>query len=212
MSRTVTVQNTSSRPLPVELRVEGIAFDASGPNSTGKDPGDLVVYPAQAMIAPGQTQAFRIQYAGDPQLATSRHYYVTVAQLPVAQAGQVSSIQLLYNFRVMVSVQPLGAKPNLHVVSAQMETGPDNRRVPMIEVANDSAGYGYLSQGNLLIVEKDAAGREVARRTMSGPEIQQTLGYGLVGPGQTRKVALPGSANAKGASVDVRFTPQARRP
>jgi fimbrial chaperone protein len=212
MSRTITVQNTSSRPLPVELHVEGIAFDASGPQPTGKDPGDLVVFPAQAMIAPGQTQAFRIQYAGDPQLAESQHYYVTVAQLPVEQPAAGSAIQLLYNFRVMASVQPLGAKPSLQVVSARFEEGSDHRRVPVIEVSNVSNGYGYLSQGDLLIVETDAAGREVARRTLTGPEIQQSVGYGLVGPGETRKVALPTPAIAEGTSVDVRFTPQTRRP
>jgi fimbrial chaperone protein len=211
MSRVITVQNTSSTPMPVELRTEEIAFAADGPHGTGKDPGDLVVFPAQSMIAPGQTQTFRVQYAGDPQLSSSKHYYVTVAQLPVARADRPSAIQLLYNFRVMVSVQPLGGKPNLHVVSAQMETGSDGRRTPVVEIANDSNGYGYLSQGSLLVIEKDSAGREIFRHTLSGGEIQQTIGYGLIGARQTRKVALPSSGTSGGVSVDVRFIPQTRR-
>lgn len=212
MTRSITVQNTSSRPMPVEMRVEGIAFDESGPKGTGTDPGDLVVFPAQAMIAPGQTQVFRIQYAGTPVLEQSRHYYVTVGQLPVAQPDQGPAIQLIYDFRVMVSVQPSGAKPELEVVSAFYETGPNQERVPVIEIGNESNGYGYLSQGELLVVQKDASGREVARQTLTGPEILQSIGYGLVGPHETRKVALPVATAAEGASVDAHFAPQNRRP
>lgn len=212
MSRSIAVQNTSSRPMAVEMRIEGIAFDASGPQATGSDPGDLVVFPAQAMIAPGQTQTFRVQYAGDPVLERSRHYYVTVGQLPVSIPEQGPAIQLVYNFRVMVSVQPLGVRPTLHIASASYEKGPDQQRIPVIEVANDSNGYGYLSQGELVIVQKDPAGREVARHTLTGPEILQSIGYGLVGPQETRRVALPVATAAEGASVEAHFAPQMRRP
>ena len=62
----------------------------------------------QAMIQPGQTQTFRVQYVGDPDLARSKHYYVTVAQLPVQMPQGQSAIQILYNFQVLVSVSPSG--------------------------------------------------------------------------------------------------------
>src|SRR3546814_3008249 len=91
---------------PVELRVEGLVCDANGTRGTSQDPGDLVVFPAQAVIQPGQSQVFRVQYVGDAELDKSRHYYVTVAQLPVQFPQGETGIQVLYNIQVVASVQP----------------------------------------------------------------------------------------------------------
>ena len=52
--------------------------------------------------------------------------------------------------------------------------------VPVVYVANTSNTHGYLSRGKLRIIEKDAAGKAVFQRTIPGPEIQQTFGFGLI--------------------------------
>lgn len=54
MSQVVTVENTFSTPLPVELRIEELTFEKNALVNTHKDPGDLLVFPPQAMIQPGQ--------------------------------------------------------------------------------------------------------------------------------------------------------------
>lgn len=95
MAQLITVENTFATPLPVELRVQSLDFDQNGIKETGKDPGDLLIFPPQALIQPGQTQSFRVQYVGDPDLKTSKHYYVTVAQLPVKLPAGQSAIQIL---------------------------------------------------------------------------------------------------------------------
>src|SRR3569832_2458638 len=76
-SATISVLNTFTTPLPVELTVETLTFDESGAHPGAPDKTDLLLFPPQALIPPGQTQSFRIQWVGDPELATSRHYYVT---------------------------------------------------------------------------------------------------------------------------------------
>lgn len=208
MSKVVTVYNTANAPLPIEMRIEAAEFTQDNLKGTGIDPGDLVAFPHQALIQPGRAQTFRIQYVGSPKLTTSRHYYVTVAQLPAARPDNSSAIQLLYNFQVLVSVQPTGAKPMIKVTQAQLTTH-DGKSALTMEVVNSGNGYGYFSQGNLLVVEKDASGKEVARRTYAAPEIQQRIGYGLLQSGQTRKVVMPLAEAASGVSVDVRFLPLA---
>ena len=65
----------------------------------------------------------------------------------------------------------------------------------------------YLSNGRLRIIAKDTTGKEVFRRTLSGPETQQTIGFGLVGANQTRRMALPIELPVDGGNVDVSFTP-----
>ncbi len=207
MTQIITVENTFATPLPVELRVQSLEFDQNGVKETGKDPGDLLIFPPQALIQPGQTQSFRVQYVGDPELKTSKHYYVTVAQLPVKLPAGQSAIQILYNFQVLVSIAPSGSKPAIKVQTAEIGHNDKGKPIPVVTLSNASAAYGYLSEGRLRIVEKDIAGKEVFRRTLSGPETQQTIGFGLVGANQTRRMSLPIELPVDGGSVDVSFTP-----
>jgi P pilus assembly chaperone PapD len=210
MSQVVTVQNTSATALPIEIRVEELSVDDAGVHATGHDSGDLLVFPPQAVIEPGQSQAFRIQWVGDPALAKSKHYYVTVAQLPVKLPQGQSSIQILYNFQVLVSVSPANAKPQLKIVSASIGKNASGKPVPVIRVSNESAAHGYLSHGRLQIVQQDASGHEIFSKTMAGPEIQQIVGFGLIAAGQTRQITIPVELPADGGRIEANFTPDAR--
>jgi P pilus assembly chaperone PapD len=207
MSQVITVENTFSTPLPVELQIQQLELTEDGVKLTGVDPGDLLVFPPQALIQPGQTQSFRVQYVGDPDLQESKHYYITVAQLPVKLPEGQSAIQILYNFQVLVSIGPQGSKPAIAVVDSAVSDDAGHRN-PLITVRNDSANYGYLSQGKLRVVARDAAGNEVARETLSGPEIQQRMGFGLIGGHQTRKVRLPVELPTAAGTVEVTFSPE----
>lgn len=206
MTQVVTVENTFATPLPVELTVQELELTPEGVKQTGKDPGDLLVFPPQAIIEPGQTQTFRIQYVGDPALARSKHYYVTVAQMPVKLPEGQSAIQILYNFQVLVSITPMGLKPQIAVQSAQLGRNAQGKPVPVLTIANDSPAHGYLANGNLRIVEKDAAGKQVFARTLSSAEIQQTMGFGLIGGGQTRQVTVPVELPSSEGTVEASFS------
>lgn len=208
MSQVITVENTFAAPLPVELRVQELTLDEDGVKLTGVDPGDLLVFPPQALIQPGQTQSFRVQYVGDPDLKASKHYYITVAQLPVKLPEGQSAIQILYNFQVLVSVTPTGTKPEMSVQSAAVGHNADGKPVPVIMMTNASIAHGYLSNGRLRIVQRDAAGKEVFKQSLSGPEIQQTIGFGLVGANQTRRITVPLILPLDGGTIEASFEPE----
>ncbi|AYV47739.1 molecular chaperone [Caulobacter flavus] len=209
MSQIVTVQNTFANPLPVELRAEELSFDEKGAHPSDTPTNDLLIFPPQAVIQPGETQSFRIQWVGDPALAQSKHYYVTVAQMPVKLPEGQSAIQILYNFQVLASVAPSGGKPALALSKSEIGADADGKPVPVVYVANTSNTHGYLSRGKLKIIEKDAAGKAVFQRTIPGPEIQQTIGFGLIAPGQTRRIAVPIElplTAAAGGSLEAQFS------
>lgn len=208
MSQVVTVENTFANPLPVELTVQELTLTESGVSPTGKDPGDLLVFPPQALIEPGQTQSFRVQYVGDPTLAASKHYYITVAQLPVKLPEGQSAIQILYNFQVLASVAPAGMKPKLEVRSAEVGRDAQGKPVAIVTVANGSSAHGYLSANKLRLIERDTSGKEQFRRTMSGPEIQQTMGFGLIGGNQMRKVTVPVELPLADGKVEASISPE----
>jgi hypothetical protein len=189
-SRTITVENTNAARLPVEIRVEALAFGDDGVTVSGPS-HDLAVFPAQAVIEPGRTQTFRVQWA---------------VTLP---AGQ-SAIQVLYNFQVLVSVAPPRAQANLTVESASIGQDAAGNPAPVVVVLNDSATHAYVSRGTLSLVERDASGRAIFERTLGPSEIQQTIGYGLVGPGQRRSLVLPISLPSGSGSLEARFLPATR--
>ncbi|SEH18820.1 P pilus assembly protein, chaperone PapD [Sphingopyxis sp. YR583] len=207
MSQVITVENTFDKPLPVEMRIEGLELTPDGVNATGKDPGELSVFPPQTLIQPGQRQSFRVQYVGDPGLARSKHYFVTAAQLPVQTNDTQSNVQLLYNFQVLVSVSPDGVKPTLSIASAEIGKDAEGHPAPVIVVANASAAHGYLSRGRVRVIQFAPDGKEIFRKEISGPELQQTLGYGLIGGGQTRRMTLPIRLPQPGGRIEAQFTP-----
>lgn len=207
MSQVITVENTFATPLPVELTVQALELQDEGVKQTRIDPGDLLVFPPQALIEPGQTQTFRVQYVGDPELARSKHYYVTVAQLPVKLPEGQSGIQILYNFQVLVSVAPGGAKPALTIRSAEVGRNAQGKPVPVLTVENASNAHGYLSNGLLRVVAKRPSGETVLTRNLSPAEIQQTIGFGLIGGGQTRKINVPIELPAEDLSVEASYAP-----
>jgi P pilus assembly chaperone PapD len=208
MTQTISVENTFSTPLPVELRVEELRADGNGFTGTGVESNDLLVFPPQAMIQPGQTQSFRVQYVGDPALARSKHFYVTIAQLPVQRAEGAPAIQVLYNFQVLVSVSPQGGEPALRIDSAEAATTAEGTPAAAITVTNTSTTHGYLSNGRLRIVQKDSAGRRLAEKVLTGTEIQQSIGYGLIAGGQTRRIVVPVEQAHPGATIEAIFDAQ----
>jgi P pilus assembly chaperone PapD len=207
-SRSITVENTNASRLPVEIRVESLAFGEDGVSIEGPS-RDLAVFPAQAVIGPGRTQTFRVRWAGG-RLDRSKSYYVTVAQAPVTLPRGESAIQVLYTFQVLVSVAPARARANLLVESASIGSDAEGNPAPVVVVRNDSVTHAYVSQRSLSLVSRDGQGRAVFERTLAPSEIQQTIGYGLVGPGQRRSLVLPVRLPSGSGSLEARFLPAPR--
>lgn len=207
MSEVIVVENTFDRTLAVELGIQALALTETGVSATGEDTGELAVFPPQATIRPGERQSFRVQYVGDPELSRSQHYYVTVAQLPVQTNEAGSNIQLLYNFQVLVSVAPGDVRPAIAISSAEIGRDADGTPVPVVTATNSAAAHGYLSRGRLEVVQQDASGREVHRETISGPQIQQSIGYGLIGGQQSRRIVLAEPLPTAEGTLTVKYTP-----
>ena len=187
----VSVNNTGASPLPIEIQVIPLS-----PTATGLQPGepdsdeDLLVTPPSVLIPAGQTQTFRVQWIGDPDLDVSKHYYVSINQLPVKLPEGESAVQVVYNFQVLVSVSSPTQKPELAITSVEPARSGDRPAVA-VTVENDGHAHGYISQHRLKITATDASGAEIFSKTIGGAEFQQLVGYGLVATGQTRTVNVP---------------------
>lgn len=203
MSAPVRVENTGPNPLPVEVRIFETEFLPDTVRASDRTSEDVMVFPPQAIIPPGETQVFRFQYVGDTDVDRSRHFYAEVAQLPVELPEGQSAIQILYNFQIMVNVASvLAGGPELSITDASI-VERDGRHFIGFTVNNAARNYGYLSHNRLTFVYRDAAGQERLRRTLSPNDIQQMIGFGLVGPEMSRSFVSPIEVPGAEGSVEV---------
>lgn len=186
----VSVNNTGAAAMPMEVLIHPLAAGKDGFSHSGPDDENLIVVPPSAIIPAGETQTFRVQWVGDPALDASKHYYVSFNQLPVKMPEGQSAVQIVYNFQVLVNVASPAGKANLAIVSTTVGEH-EGKPAPMLLVANSGDAYGYLSQHQILITEKDGSGKEIFSRKMGGAEFQQLVGYGLVAARQSRSLLLP---------------------
>ncbi|MCW1401907.1 fimbria/pilus periplasmic chaperone [Novosphingobium sp. MW5] len=187
----VSVNNTGANSLPVEIVVTKLKANATGFEQTKDNAEDLLVVPPMALIAPGQTQTFRVQWIGDPDIAESNHYYVGINQVPVKLPEGKSAVQVVYNFQVLTSVSSPQRKPSLVVKSAMPAKTSEGKPAASVTIENSGAAHDYLSQHRIRITQTDANGQQVFEKTMNGSEFQQAIGYGLVASHSTRTVLIP---------------------
>ncbi len=186
-SAVISLQNTFPETVPVELTAHPLRIvNGELQEFEDEEAEDLLIFPAQATIASGSTQAFRVQWVGEPDLKESKHFYVTAAQLPVALAEGQNAVQVLHRFKILVSVGAAAATSTLQVTEARIDVDSNGKPRPVLTVANDGTTYGYVSQRRMTIVQHDASGSEIFRQTFEPDEIGQRMGMGLVPSGRSR--------------------------
>lgn len=213
MGGQIRVENTGTSPLPVEIRLVEADLLPDTVKASTRVTTDLVAFPTQAIIPAGATQSFRIQYVGDPESERSRHYYAEVAQQPVAVPGGQSTIQVLYNFQAMINVASvIAGNPDLTLEKSEIvRPAPDKPARIAFTVRNAGKNYGYISNGSLTLVHRDAAGKELMKRTLNGSDIQQMIGFGLVGPEMSRTFVAPIDLASPDGAVEVTMSRRTSR-
>lgn len=186
----ISVTNTAAGDIPVAITVEEATVSATGGVTTAPVADLFVIYPSQALIKPGATQRFRVQWVGEPELAKSRTFIFSAAQQPVALPDGVSGIQILYNFEVVVSVAPPRQRATMNVGEAAFETVEGKRRAALTMI-NPGNVHAYLSGARVQLESKDATGKQIWTKTLLPEELAQVVGIGLVQPGSTRRFILP---------------------
>jgi fimbrial chaperone protein len=190
-SAIISLQNSFPETVPVELTAHPIRIvNGELQEFEDEEAEDLLVFPAQATIAGGQTQAFRVQWVGDPDLKESKHFYVTAAQLPVALSPDQNAIQVLHRFKILVSVGAASATSQLQVAETRIDTDANGKPRPVLTVRNDGTTYGYVSQRRMTIIQRGAGGEEIFRKSFEPDEIGQRMGMGLVPSGQSRVLPI----------------------
>ncbi len=204
----VTLQNTFADAIPVEVTVHPVRVVNGELAEMDKEEAEnILVFPTQAVVETGGTQAFRIQWVGEPSPAASEHYYVTVAQLPVALSGDVNAIQVLHRFRILVNIGTRGDGAELTVESVEIIDDDTGQPQPRAVISNRGANYGYVAQHRMTVSQTDENGQYIMRETFQPEQIQQLLGLGMVPSGASRTLPIGLDLPSADGRVSIQLTP-----
>lgn len=193
----VQVVNDGAKPMPVEFEIFSIDLGGKGERFEKPAGDDFIVFPPQAIVPPGATQIFRIQWVGDAKLEKSRSYIFSVNQTPVKLKKQESGIQFVLNFSVIVNVAPPGGQAFLNQVKAEVGSDEHGVRRPVLVVENPGNMHAYLSEANLRLESGSW------HRAIAAADLRQLIGLGLVQPGKQRRFILPVDLPAGTAQISA---------
>ncbi len=202
-SRTqVTITNTSDGPLPLEANINRIELGENGEQKLSNGNDSFLVFPPQAMVPPGGTQVFRVQWVGEPQLQASQSFMMSLTQVPVKLPKGQAAVQVVMSFGVLINVAPPQGLSQLNLVGTGIAVEGPGKHHPTITVENPTAVHALLQQATIKL--KGGAWSQ----TLTPSEIGRNIGTGLVQPGKTRTftlpVDLPAGVTDVQASIDYR--------
>ena len=155
-----------------------------------------MVFPPQAVIPPGGTQSFRVQWVGAPDIKKSQGFMAYVNQLPVKMKAGDSGVQMVFSFGVLVNVAPAGAQSGLKLVSAEAAS-EGKKHGAAVTVENPSAMYSYFGDARLTLESGSW------RKVLSPGELRQLVGYSVVQPGKTRRILVPADVPAGSGKINA---------
>ena len=181
----LSVLNDAASALPVEIVVSRLELSENGEMITKPAGDEFLVFPPQALVKPGGTQNFRIQWVGDPNIPTSQSYVFSVNQVPVKMSKGQSGVQIVFNFATIVNVTPPGGRSEISLVAAGVGKDDKGKLRPEVTVKNPGNINAKLTDATIRLSSGSWS------ETLEPDELRQAMGLGLVQPGKTRRFALP---------------------
>lgn len=180
----IQVTNNEAKPINVEILAFRIDVDTAGKRTFNPADAEFTIFPPQATVAPGATQAIQARYVSPDPLSEGRIYVLQVKQLNVsdltsaAKDGQTVEVGISQNFNTTAVIQPANLKTALSITAQPSGAGPLT-----FTVKNDGPGVADLS----------AAALTITRGGATAPLAASSMKYGetpLIPPGRSRTVTL----------------------
>lgn len=202
----IEVQNINQGNLAFETRVFLMTIGADGKIIETPADDKFLIFPPQGVLPPGGRQVVRLQWVGEPDLAASQAFYVSVQQLPVAFEPTAADdlgaqVQVLYNMRALVVVAPPGAKPDVKAsavkqlnyqppAEAGSSTLPPIQDGVEVTLKNEGRRHAMMSNFGWRLDGTDTAGKGL-RVDITPEELNRAVGTGYVPALGERSFKLP---------------------
>lgn len=195
-STVITVRNTLAEPLAIEVYTTDRIIAEDGEQSFKPNDTDFLLFPPQAFIQPGASQAFRVQYIGDPALEASRSYVVNVSQVPINQVDR-AGVQVVYRFGAAVYVNPKDSSSALSIA----ETSASNGNVA-VRIRNEGNRVAFLSNDRLVLSTPSGS------TSLEGNELRARVANPILPPLSTRLFTFESPGVKSGSTVSAVLYPR----
>jgi fimbrial chaperone protein len=194
----ITVKNPGLSPLPIQVLTFQMELSEKGEQTLTPSTGDFSIFPSTVLIPPGSTQVIRIQWTGSAKLLQSKHFMLTIGQVPVKMPKTQNGFNVVVGFGVAVSVSPPEAQANLTVRKVDVVSVQGKRRA-LVTFHNSGNKHARISD---------------TRLTMSGGKwehkiepamFKSSVGIGLVPAGKSRAIIMPVDIPDNAGPVTVRL-------
>ncbi|WP_366146176.1 fimbria/pilus periplasmic chaperone [Erythrobacter sp.] len=175
----VTVTNSKTTPLTLEVSVVSRALDPDGEERVEDASDEFLVFPPQALVQPGAQQNIRVRYVG-PDAGPDVGYYSLILTDTAARRpsdSDASGVALRLQYRLGLSVSASDTQPRVSVESTRQ---PDGRI--RVSARNDGTRHAILKRGTWFLV--DSGGERIPFKTLN------FLGFSLLEPGSSREFVI----------------------
>ncbi|MBW4936623.1 fimbrial biogenesis chaperone [Marinobacter sp. F4206] len=173
---TVVVENPRTVPLPVEFELVERTVNLDGSEEYTPADEEFLVFPPQAVIGPGKSQAVRVQWVSDYP-SESRSFTLFASEIPVdlEDVGK-PMLQTLFRMGASIHVTPSSAQPDVTLTEAsKTESGME------LTLENIGDRFIYLNDVRL----------EFDDRMYTGSELANIVGRTLLPPARKRTIIIP---------------------
>ena len=183
----IVVTNDGMESLPVEIALRRLSEEEDGRRTYFKGgEEEFLVLPPQALIRPGASQVFRLQWVGEPMLQESASFMLFVSQVPVKwPANKAPVVQVVMSIGCMVNVAPPRGTASLRVSGADIVIDKSGKHHPSITVENPTRVHALLPHSTIRLSGQGWS------RELTPDFLGASVGIGLVQPGRRRRFVLP---------------------
>ena len=163
--RTFRISNTHKNSIAVRISMTTRELMPDGTENRSPADSEFTVFPNRLFIAPGQSQAVRVQWKGESTLTQEKAYRIIAEQLPVQDITQSTtqneggiSLSFLYKYVGSVYITPDNAKENI-VLSGEA----DNSKY-ILKFENRGTAHAVMEDAEITLITNPTGGSEIRHR------------------------------------------------
>ncbi|BDI61942.1 hypothetical protein MACH05_25020 [Qipengyuania nanhaisediminis] len=185
----MTITNTHQVPIAIEVEAFKREQRPDGTDELTLDEEDLIIFPPQMVIPPGQSQSFKVQWVGDSAPARELAYRIVTTQLPIRfdtpeVNGRRADLAVNYRYEAALYIMPPGVEPVAELISARTVVAEDGAKQIELEIASIGSMRAIIEQPSLEITT--SSGQSF---TLDGDAVLPLVGLNIL-PGNTRIVRI----------------------
>jgi fimbrial chaperone protein len=184
--------STGDKPVAIQLGMvtRESSLDGTEINTDADD--QFLIYPPQLVIPPGEQQAVRITWLGDPKPTKELAFRIIAEQVPVdlteltqTEGDRTLTVRVLLRYVGSVYIKPDGVAPKLVLESASSQKDKTGADQLVLNVANQGTAHRLLQ--NIKVMVTAGSGKSV---TLAGKQLEGVLNENILADSK-RQFILP---------------------